>query len=361
MINIKNRYINKTVLVDYLANKEVTESLYDYFSVDNEKNLLEKLRCDFYYLSCRDISQNESCLSLYKGPTLNINKNERSCPLGISWKRMVHDDKFGVDETIKGPLQKSMVTIKDILRLELPKPKWFDFSKLAEEYELFSDKIIIGGLWSAIHGDSFRLMGYENYLLNFAMDKDLIKNLVNKMTDFYLEMNIRYFNTVRDKMDIFFMGNDFGSQSGLLISKEDWYEIYFENYKKLIDLAHSYNYKVMVHSCGSIEPLIQDFINLGVDIIDPVQITAKDMNPELLAEKYGKDICFHGALDTQSILPYGNTEEARSHVIETVRTLNRYKKYVAAPSNNFMPGTPPQNIAVVYSTLKQLNNTFHES
>ena len=198
-------------------------------------------------------------------------------------------------------------------------------------------------------------MGYENFLVNFAMNKNLVKTLVNRMTEFYLEMNISYFEVVKEKMDIFFMGNDFGSQNGLLISEEDWYDVYFENYKKLIDLAHSYNFSVMVHSCGSIESLLPYFIDLGVDIIDPVQTTAKGMNPEKLAENHGKDIWFHGAIDTQSVLPYGTTDEVESHVLTIANQLNKYGNYIAAPANNFMPGTPPENLETAYKVLKSVN------
>lgn len=355
MENIK--YSTKSILTDYLGTRTVTRSLLEYFSLGNEREMLDYLGCDFYYLSCRDISQNESCQPFYTGPKLHISETERYCPLGIKWRRTVFNDKFGVDETIQGPLRGGSVTEKDIFSFPLPKPEWFDFSQLAEECELFHDKIIIGGLWSGIHGDSYRLMGYENFLLNFAMNKNLVKALVNRMTDFYLEMNYRYFEAIKGKMDIFFMGNDFGSQNGLLISEEDWHDVYFDNYKKLIDLAHQYNYKVMVHSCGAVEPLIPYFIALDVDIIDPVQITSYGMEPEILAQKYGKDICFHGAIDTQSILPYGTLEEVEKHVSDVVDKLNKYNNYIAAPANNFMPGTPPENIEMVYRILKELNNS----
>lgn len=350
------KYNNKSLLTDYLATRPVTMTLLEYFSLKNERDLLDYLGCDFYYLSCRDISQNESCLPFYRGPELNNSGSERYCPLGIKWKRNVFDDKFGVDEPIQAPLSGGSVTEKDVLNYSLPSPNMFDFSPLIEECEIFRDRIIIGGLWSGIHGDSYRLMGYENFLLNFALNKSLVKTLVNRMTEFYLEMNIRYFESVKGKMDIFFMGNDFGSQNGLIISEEDWHDVYFENYKKLIDLAHSFNFRVMVHSCGSIETLIPHFIDLGVEIIDPVQITSKGMNPKNLAEKYGNDICFHGAIDTQSILPFGTTEDVKIHVLNVVNQLNINDNYIAAPANNFMSGTPPENIETVYKVLKNLNN-----
>lgn len=359
MQDSKNNKFNKPLLIDYLSTKQVTESLLEYYSLKNEKELLDKLGCDFYYLSCRDISQNESCLFYYKGPKLEITESERTCPLGIRWKRNVYDDKFGVDEALAGPLSSEMIDEKDILNYKLPKPEWFDFTPLREECNLYKKKIIVGGLWSAIHGDSYRLMGYENFLLNIALNKNLIQTLVNRITDFYVEMNTRYFEIVKDKMDVFFTGNDFGSQSGLIISENDWYEIYHNNYKKLIDLAHSFNFKVMVHSCGSIEPLIPYFIKLGVDIIDPVQTTAKGMDPKILGEKYGKQISFHGAIDTQSVIPYGTSEDIETHVLNLIQQLNKNNNYIAAPSNNFMTGTPPQNIEIVYETInKSKSNEF---
>ncbi len=356
MINIKSKKNRtKSILVDYLATRQVTKELMAHLSVHNERELLDKLDCDFYYLSCRDISQNETVLPYYKGPGLHITDSERKCPLGIIWKRGVYDDKFGCDECISGPLSDGSVTVQDILDYEFPKPEWFDFSPLIKECETFSDKIIVGGLWSAIHGDSFRMMGFENYLLNIACNRPLVKALIDRMTDFFLSMNTHYFQTLKGKTDIYFMGNDFGSQHGLMISVADWKELFYDNYKKLIDLAHSFGLIVMVHSCGSIEPLIPHFIELGVDILDPVQITASDMNSDLLGDKYGKNIYLHGAVDSQNILPYGSPDDVKEHVLHLVGNLNKHKTYIVCPSNNFMPGTPPQNIVMVYDTIKKIN------
>ncbi len=240
------------LLSDFLAARQVRHETMQYLGVDTEKELLNRLGVDFYYLSFRDLSQNECCLPFYHGPSLLLDESFRTCPFGIRWNRKVGDDKFGVDEAIEGPFAKEGITEKDILDYPWPEAEWFDFTELSEECDRFNDKIIVGGLWSGIHGDSNRMMGYENFLLNIAMNKPLVKTLVDRMTTFYLETNRHYFEVVKGKMDIFFMGNDFGAQGGLLISEEDWTELYYHNYKKLIDLAHNYGFKVMVHSCGAI-------------------------------------------------------------------------------------------------------------
>lgn len=348
---------NKNILLaDYLAAKQVRDETMEYMEVRTEREMLDNLGIDFYYLSCRDISQNECCLPFYKGASLYMNDLKRVCPFGIQWKREVKDDKFGVDEAIKGPFSSFDITVKDILDYNWPKPEWFDFTPLLFECDSFRDKIIIGGLWSGIHGDSSRMMGYENFLLNIAMNKPLVKVLVDRMTEFYLEVNLQYFEAVKGKMDIFFMGNDFGSQNGLLISEQDWEDLYYENYKKLIDLAHRYGFKVMVHSCGGIEPLLPRFIELGVDIIDPVQITAEGMEPEILASKYGKKLVFHGALDTQNVFPFGTQEIVSKHCTEVITKLNTNGNLIIAPANNFMPGTPPENIEKAYRIINDFRS-----
>jgi uroporphyrinogen decarboxylase len=343
------------ILVDYLATREITNKMLQFYSVKSELDLLDVIGSNFYYLSCRDISQNESSAPCYNGPELWVSETERKCPLGIHWKRSAFDDKFAVDEAIKGPFELELFDENVIINHAFPKPDWFDFSNLANECDMIQDKTIIGGLWSAIHGDSYRMMGYENFLLNVAMNRDLVKTLVTRLTDCYIDLNRKYFDCVSGKMNIFFMGNDFGTQNGLLISVEDWHEIYYENYQRLIDLAHQYNLKVMVHSCGAIEELIPYFIELGVDIIDPVQTSARGMDPERLIQEYKGTIGFHGAIDTQRIMPFGSPNEVKEHVIKLVGTLNKYGKYIAAPSNNFLPGTPPENIAMVYKVLHKLN------
>ena len=200
------------------------------------------------------------------------------------------------------------------------------------------------------------MMGYENCLLNIAMNMPLLNVLIDKMTEFYLEANRRYFDVVKGKMDIFFIGNDFGTQSGLLMSEQDWKELYYQNYKLLIDLAHQYGFKVMVHSCGGIEPLLPYFVELGVDIIDPVQITSSGMDPVVLSEKYGGDLIFHGAVDTQNALPFGTPFEVYDHSMDLIQKLNTNGNYIIAPSNNFMPGTPPINIVEVYKAAKDHND-----
>lgn len=338
------------VPVDYLATATVTKNLKQYFGITTERELLDTLNADFYYLSFRDISQNESCLPFYNGPKLNFTDTERTCPLGIRFHRKVYDDKFGADEAISGPF-KNIVSTKEILNHPWPKPEWFDLEPLIIECEDFSDKIIIGGFWTALFSDCFRMYGFQEFLMDMLMRPVFIKTLVDRTTDFYLEMNERMFSILKGKMDIFYLGSDFGSQQGLMFGEDMWLDIYYENYKKIIEHARSYGLTVMFHSCGSISPLIHNLIELGVDILDPVQTTAGNMEPKSLKDQFGENIVFHGAIDTQNVLPNKRPEEVKEHAHKTIDILGKNGGYIFASCNNIQSDTPMQNIEALYQAV----------
>ncbi|MCD4669192.1 MAG: hypothetical protein K8S14_01965 [Actinomycetia bacterium] len=336
------------VPIDYLSHYKTDNRLREYFGINSEDELLEILNCDFYYLPCRDISQNEGFLSCYKGPKLDMTQKERTCPFGVRYLRGAYENKFNVDEAISGPFQND-VTQKDILNYRWPRVSDFDFSPLHSECESHSDRVIAGGLWTGIMGDSYRMCGFENFLLNTALNPELVDTLVDKMTEVYLELNNAYFSELKGKIDIWFFGNDFGSQDGLLLSAEMWHRFFFRNIKELADLAHSHGAKVMMHSCGGISEIIPYLIDAGIDILDPVQVTARGMEPEILAEKFKGKIVFHGGIDTQNLLPNGTIEEIKSSSAKTINLLGDNGGYIFAPSQILGPDIPVENIIAMYS------------
>jgi len=338
--------------IDYLAHYKTDEKLKRYLGVQTEEELLERLGCDFYYLPGRDISQNEGFMRFYKGKPLDITERERTCPLGIRWQRGTYDHKFSVDEVIAGPLENAE-TEQDILRHNWPKASDFDFSPLQGECEAHSGKVIIGGLWTGIMGDSYRLHGFQNFLLNIALNPRMIKTLIDRMTEMYLELNDSIFSLLKGKLDIWFFGNDFGSQNGMLISPEMWYEFFFDNINKLAALAHSYGIKVMMHSCGAISDIIPWLMEAGVDILDPIQVTARDMDPDTLGQKFGGKIVFHGGVDTQQVLPNASPEEVKKHASHVISALNARGGYIFAPSQLLGPDIPVENILAMYETANE--------
>jgi uroporphyrinogen decarboxylase len=337
--------------IDYLAHPLIDKKIKDFYGIQSETELLNIIEADFYYLSCRDISQNESCLPYYIGPELEISQKQRMCPFGIRWSRSAFNSKFAVDDAIKGPLENAN-TASDILRHAWPKADWFDFDPLVEEAEQNVNRITIGGLWSGMLGDSYRMIGFENFLLHIALSPTMIKTLIRKMTDFYLEMNDLLFQKLKGKLDIFFFGNDFGSQTGLLFHENMFCEFFLPSIKQLAALAHGYNLKVMMHSCGAISQIIPYLIDAGIDIIDPVQVLAKDMEPKTTSEKFKDLIIFHGGIDTQDLLINGTKEQIVNQCKETISVLGANNNYIFAPSQILQPDIPVENIDTMYNIAK---------
>jgi uroporphyrinogen decarboxylase len=340
------------VPVDYLAAPQADDAIKSHYGIQTEKELLDILGCDFYYLSCRDISQNESCLPFYRGNTaMVLNDEQRMCPFGIKWKRGAYNSKFAVDDAVEGPL-KNAQSEQDILGHCWPDVKDFDFSAFDEEIEANKNRVIIGGFWSGILGDCYRMHGFENFLLNIAMNPPMIKTLINRMTDFYLELNNCLFEQFKGRIDVWFFGNDLGSQAALLFSPQMLADFFIPGIKRLADNAKSHGLKVMMHSCGAISEIIPMLIEAGVDIIDPVQVTATGMEPEKLKADLGERITFHGGIDTQQLLPYGSPEQVKTEARRILDIMSPGGGYIFAPSQILGPDIPAENIAAMYEAVQ---------
>jgi len=345
------------VPVDYMPARQTDQALRQHlgFSMDRsgERDLLNYLGADIYYLSARDISQNEGYHACWnKKP--DITDSERTCAFGIRWKRDAGTAKFSVDETLASPLE-GVTNPQTVLDYPWPQRNDFDFSILLEEAEMYSGRAIVGGLWTGILGDAYRMVGFQDFLLSIALYPEFIHTLVNRLTDVYLELNDLYFQTMKDKMDIWFFGNDFGSQNGLLLSLDMWREYFRTPIEQLCRLAHSYGLKVMMHSCGSIAPLISDLIEVGVDVLDPVQTSAAGMKPEKLVEDYSGKITFHGGIDTQKVLPFGTGEEVQEHCKNIVSAFSSSTGYIASGSQILGPDIPLNTILTMYDQIRKIN------
>lgn len=283
---------------------------------------------------------------------MRLGENERVCPFGIRFNRHAGRAKFSVDEAIAGPLENA-TSPGEILSHPWPKAEWLDFSPMLAECDAHASRVIIGGMWTGILGDCYRMRGFETFLYDMAAEPDMVSALVDRMTEFYLELNDRAFSQLRGKIDVWYFGNDFGSQGGLIFSREMFQRYFLDNYRKLIRLAHHYGVKVMCHSCGAIIPLIPDLIEAGIDLLDPVQTTAAGMDPARLKREFGDKLVFHGGVDTQHVLPDRTPEQVYDHCRQLIQALGRDGGYVFGSSNSIMPGTPVANIDAMYCAARE--------
>ena len=163
-----------------------------------------------------------------------------------------------------------------------------------------------------------------------------------------MEYYRRIFEAGEGKVDILRPHDDYGTQISLLFSIDMWRQFYKENTKKLVNLAHEYGAFYQQHSCGAVGPLIPEFIECGVDALEPVQ-KVKGLEVETLAEKYNGKIVFHGGIDTQGLLPFGKPEEVKREVRRFMDLRGKDGGYILMASQGFEGDVPIENIEAVYS------------
>ena len=161
---------------------------------------------------------------------------------------------------------------------------------------------------------------------------------------------------VGDEVDaIFLSGTDFGTQNSAFIAHEDFCKLYKPFYRKINKWIHeNTKWKIMYHSCGSIVDFLDDFAEIGVDILNPVQCSAKGMAPDFLKEKYGKKFVFWGGgIDTQKTLPFGSVEECKKECRNRINIFSKDGGYVFNTIHNIQANTPIENIVAVFDEAKK--------
>jgi len=151
---------------------------------------------------------------------------------------------------------------------------------------------------------------------------------------------------------------DFGTQRGEFISPDLFRELYKPYYTKVMGWIHeNTDWKILFHSCGSIVNLLDDFVEMGVDILNPVQCSATGMDPKFLKEKYGDKLVFWGGVvDTQQTLQFGTPEEVRAQVLERLEIFSKGGGYVINQVHNIQANTPVENLLALYGAVKEFNN-----
>ena len=194
------------------------------------------------------------------------------------------------------------------------------------------------------------LRGIENLLLDMAVRPEMAHWLIDRFTDFYLDFFDRMLTAAGGQIDILRTADDLGSQRGLCFSPEMFRTFLKPRLKKLVDMTHSHGVKFMFHSCGAIRPLIEDLVEIGVDILDPLQAAAAGMEPRDLKDSYGDRICLHGGICTQYLLPNGTPEEVRDEVRRRLEIFGAGGGYILAPCHVLQTDVPTENILVMSQT-----------
>ena len=216
--------------------------------------------------------------------------------------------------------------------------------------KVMPDRAVLGVIWSSFFQDAWAAFGMENACIQMMMAPDMFRGIVDKCVDFYLGANKIFFEATKGKLDAVLIGNDFGAQTGPVISPGSIREFAMEGTKKLVQQAKSYGLKVIHHSCGSIYDVIPDLIESGVDAIHPIQALATDMSAEKMAEDFGDKVSFVGGLDAQYLLVQGAPKEIRKRVAE-LKALFPTGLVISPSHEAILPDVNPANVEALFAAV----------
>uniref|UniRef100_A0A7V4DG22 Uroporphyrinogen decarboxylase (URO-D) domain-containing protein n=1 Tax=Candidatus Caldatribacterium californiense TaxID=1454726 RepID=A0A7V4DG22_9BACT len=214
---------------------------------------------------------------------------------------------------------------------------------------------VVGNLgWTEVFGMAWYLRGFENFMIDLIARKEFAHALLRRITDYQKARYLKFLEIVGNVIDVILFADDLGGQHGLFISPSTYREMIKPCHAEIIQSVRSKTRaRIMFHSCGSVTPLLDDFVELGVDILNPVQVSAKRMDTLALKKRYGKRLSFWGAVDTQRILPHGIPEEVRKEVRLRISHLAPGGGYVVAPVHVVQADVPPGNVIAMCQAAKE--------
>lgn len=222
--------------------------------------------------------------------------------------------------------------------------------KAQNRYAIVGD-IVDSGIFEPAH----YLRGFQNFLTDLLADQDIIHYLMENMLQFQCARQEQYLAEVGEYLDIVFVGDDLSSAQSPLMSPALYRELVKPYQKRYFDFIKARTpARLLYHSCGNVVPLIPDLIEIGVDILNPIQVNAKDMDPKMLKAEYGRDLCFCGAIDTHHVLPHGSIDEVRDEVRRRVGELGP-EGYILAAVHDIQADVPAQNVITMFRAAKELS------
>lgn len=224
-----------------------------------------------------------------------------------------------------------------------------------------SKKAIVINYGSAFFevGNSFRRM--DKFLIDIVRNPAKVEKFCDYLMEFHFNSLKAICGHIGDVIDIIRIGDDLGENNGPFFSPKIFRKIFNPRLTEICAFIKKHSsMKILFHSCGSISSILPDLIETGIDILNPVQINARDMDPKFLKENFGDDITFWGGgADTRNVINRKTPEEVKKHVLELLEIFAPGGGYVWNTVHNILPDVPPENIIAMFEALDEFNNTYY--
>jgi len=249
-------------------------------------------------------------------------------------------------------------TVEDLEEYNWPDPADPGFTrgiiekakKLREE----TDYAVVGDFnFESWYENCWYMRGFEQWYKNFYRNPEFVEALLDITAELHMQFLVKILDAVGEYLDVVMQGDDLAIQDGPVMSPEMYRKFIKPRQAKIFDLIkQKTDAKLFYHCCGSVRTLIPDLIEIGVDIINPVQVSAKGMDTKELKEEFGNKICFWGAVDTQHVLPYGSQKEVKEEVKKRIDDLAPGGGYILTSVHNVQSDVPPENIMAMCEALQ---------
>jgi len=224
-----------------------------------------------------------------------------------------------------------------------------DFEKAIKSARENSDKYILVMIYGSHFEKANAARGIQNFLADMGGEQAFAKNLLNKI----IEKNMVMLENILDipEIDGVLLGSDWGSQRGLLMSPEMWEDMICAGEQREYELVHSYGKDVWLHSCGDVQSIMPRLIEIGVDVLNPVQPECMDI--QMLKENYGDKLTFWGGISTQQTLPYGTPEEVRAEARRIRDMMSENGGYIFSPAQDIQRDVPVENVMALLDVARE--------
>jgi uroporphyrinogen decarboxylase len=318
--------------IDFCGESKVYGMLREHYGARDDLHLMEILHVDFRYPKPRWI-----------GFPLIDNRGRRT-------------DYFGIPRAGLGDfgyaLEHPLAMVESVAEVEAypnwPSSDMWDYEQYAADCARFEEYAVLGGVWGWFFEAACELVGMDRWFL-LIHDKPAVAHAILERIVSCMERTSEImFEKAGRYIDICFTGDDYGFQTGPMMSAGMFRQFVQPYLQRIYNVGRKNGKLVMHHSCGSVARWIPTFIEMGLDILEPIQVRASGMDARLLAEQYGGKLCFHGSIDTQGTLPFGTPEDVRREVRNRVETFRPYGGFTIAPSQHLMTDIPVANVVAMY-------------
>ena len=352
-INTVNRKEVDRLPTFYSATDEFTDSLKKYLNCSLDKILYDYFDIDYRFQG--DGFEAKSWEPLYIGPELKKYEDGTFENIWGSRQRYAYYGNGKYTETVEFALAKAE-TIRDVEKHNWPKVEWYDYKSILPVIKKYPDYPFMVG-YLAPGWFAWEVRGMSQFMVDCIENKAVAEAILNHICDFGYEYYKKIIETLKDyigkNVHCIHLADDWGTQEGLLLSPSVFDNFFASHYRRIIDLAHSSGLKVEFHSCGSAIKIFPKFIEIGVDIMNPIQTSARDMDPFTIKRNFGKDLCFSGAIDVQQVLPKLTAAEFKKEVFRVLDAMSNNGGYFPGPSHNIQAGTPVENVIAMYEAIHE--------